>query len=481
MPLRRLHLPGTNGAELRAGFALIRDELGVPADFDAAVLADAEAAARAPHLPGRDLTHIPFATLDPPGSRDLDQAYAIERTGSGFRVRYAIADVAAFVAAGSKLDLAAHARVETLYLPDGRVPLYPSVLSEGAASLLPGQARPALVWTLDLDPGGRLVGTDVHRAVVRSREQQAYPDVQRALDEGTASEPLRLLREVGTLRQQLQRDRGGMNLAVPSQDIVPAGQGWTLQFRGALQVEDWNAQVSLLTGMAAAQLMLDGGVGVLRTMPPADPHDVARLRRVARGLHIDWPLTDDYGVLLGRLGAPGGPEAGHVAAFLTEATSLFRGAAYAAFDGHPPSQPLHAAIAAPYAHCTAPLRRLVDRYVGEVAVALCAAKRVPSWAREALPALPQEMAAGERRAHQVEHAAVDLVEAAVLSRCVGAQFEGLVVDIDERRGGGSVQIAEPAVLARCEATHGPLRIGEPIQVRVLEADISRRTVRFVPV
>ena len=99
---------------------------------------------------------------------------------------------------------------------------------------------------------------------------------------------------------------------------------------------------------------------------------------------------------------------------------------------------------------------------------------------DALPALPREMAVGDRRAHRVERAAVDLVEAAVLSGCVGNVFDGLVVDVDERRGGGSVQIAEPAVLARCEATRGPLPLGEPLEVRLLEADISRRTVRFAP-
>ena len=100
-------------------------------------------------------------------------------------MRYAIADVAAFVTAGGLVDAEAQRRVETLYAPDRRTPLYPPVLSEGAASLLPGQTRPALVWTLDLDRDGELTRTDVRRAVVRSREQQDYPTVQAQLDAGT--------------------------------------------------------------------------------------------------------------------------------------------------------------------------------------------------------------------------------------------------------------------------------------------------------
>src|SRR5262249_6159750 len=150
------------------------------------------------------------------------------------------------------------------------------------------------------------------------------------------------------------------------------------------------------------------------------------------------------------------------------------------FDGAPPAQTTHAAIAAPYAHCTAPLRRLGDRYAGEVCLALCAGTDVPAWARSELPLLPETMARGDQRAHAFDRAMVDLVEAVVLAPSVGQTFDSVVVDIDQRRGGGTVQLLSPAVLARCEATRGPLPLGEPLQVRLLEADVARRVVRFVP-
>ncbi len=474
-----LRLRSEELAGLRPAFAGVRHDLQVPDTFSPEVVAEAEAAAAAPTMlamPRTDLTAIAFATLDPPGSMDLDQAYAIERSaGGGFRVRYAIADVAAFVRPGGAVDLEAHRRVETLYSPDGRVPLHPTVLSEGATSLLPGVDRPALVWTLDLDEHGDLVGTDVSRAVVRSREKQDYPAVQAALDDGSAPEPVQLLREVGGLRQALERARGGMSLNTPEQEVVTdADGGWSLHFRASLPVEDWNAQISLLTGMAAAQLMLKGGIGVLRTMPPADPRDVDRLRRVARGLGIAWPAEQPYGELLSSLH----PVRGREAAFLTEATRLFRGAAYASFDGTAPVEQTHAAIAAPYAHCTAPLRRLVDRYAGEVCVALCAGAAVPEWARAALPALPDEMAEGIRRGNRLDRANLDLVEAAILAPAVGQVFSAVVVDLDERRGGATVQVADPAVLAHCDAPKGQLPLGGTISVRLDTADVATRSVRF---
>ena len=111
---------------LTGGFAAIRAEFELPAQFPAHVLAEAEAAADpARPLPAgyADERALPMVTLDPPGSMDLDQAMAVERRGTGFRVWYAIADVARFVAPGSALDQEARRRVETIYLPDGRVPL----------------------------------------------------------------------------------------------------------------------------------------------------------------------------------------------------------------------------------------------------------------------------------------------------------------------------------------------------------------------
>ena len=102
----------------------------------------------------------------------------LERRNDGYRVRYAIADLAAFVEPGGALDRAVWERGVTYYSPDGAVPLHPPVLATGAASLLPDQVRPAIVWTLDLDADGALLETDVARARVRSRAKLDYAGVQ---------------------------------------------------------------------------------------------------------------------------------------------------------------------------------------------------------------------------------------------------------------------------------------------------------------
>ena len=409
-------------------------------------------------------------TIDPPGSRDLDQAMHLERRGRGYRVHYAIADVAAFVVPGGAIDREAHARGLTLYAPDTSTPLHPPVLSADAASLLPDRARPALLWTLDLDADGSLLTTDVRRAIVRSRERYDYETVSGLLASGTAGEGLLLLREVGRLRERHERERGAITLPTPEQEVVAQDGGFALAYRAPLDVESWNAQISLLTGMAAAALMLAGHVGVLRTLPPAPPEAVQRLRRTAAALGVPWPATMSYAELLRALD----PADASAAALLHDATSLLRGAGYTAFDGGVPEQAAHAALAAPYAHATAPLRRLVDRYVGEVCLALCAVGQPPEWARAALATLPQEMAEAQRRAAALERECLNLVEAVVLEGAEGQEFDAVVVDADDR-GGGVVQLREPAVRGRCG---GAPPLGEHVRVRLLEADAQARTVRF---
>ena len=276
MPRRRLRLTAAADARIEAALAELRRQLQIVVDFPDEVVAEADRAARDVELPDADETAVPFVTIDPPESMDLDQALHVERRGTGYRVRYAIADVTAFVAPGSLLDAEARRRVQTLYAPDGNARLYPAALSEGAASLLPGELRPALVWTMEVDETGEGTAVHVRKARVRSRAKLSYGGAQHALDDGSAGDQLVLLREVGILRQQREVRRGGVSLQLPEQEVAKGARGYDLSYRAPFPVEGWNAQISLMTGMAAAELMVTGEVGILRTVPPADPGRLAR-------------------------------------------------------------------------------------------------------------------------------------------------------------------------------------------------------------
>jgi exoribonuclease R len=454
-------------------FAGVRAEFGLPEEFPAAALAEAQTAvSRDIGTAGReDATALPFVTIDPPGAKDLDQALLVERAGAGFRVHYAIADLGAFVVPGGALDAEVRKRGQTLYLPDGNVPLHPPVLSEGAASLLPGQTRPSVLWTFECGPDGEPVDVRVRRAMVRSTAQFDYEGVQASFAAGNPHPSIEALPDFGRLRRERAAERGAVELQLPEQEIVPNGDGdWKLAVRPRADVDSWNAEVSLLTGMAAAKIMLAAKVGVLRTLPDADDGAVDALRRSAHALGVDWPDGVTPAKLLASLD-PSRPEA---LALFVDATRLLRGAGYTAFNGAVPTISTHAGLAAPYAHVTAPLRRLVDRFATEVCLAVTAGEEVAEWLVKALPLLPGLMGSSDTLASKVDRACLDQVEAWVLTDRVGQHFEAVVLRADANDA--DVFVAHPPVMGRCTGENLPE--GERIAVRLVEADPERRKVVF---
>lgn len=475
-PRRRLR---TDDPLLLAGFERIRTEFSVPDAFSDDVLAAADAAVLAfasgtvaPERPPRaDRRDLPFVTVDPAGSRDLDQAFHAARgANGGFVVHYAIADVAAFVRAGDPVDLEARRRGATTYLPDRRAPLYPEVIGEGAASLLPDGDRPALLWTIELDAAGKRKHARVERATVRSTAARAYPEVQADIDAGTATESLALLEEIGKLRIGREIARGGVSIELSEQEVVKTGDTVELVERASLPVERWNAQISLLTGIAAAAIMVEHGVGLLRTMPAPLQVELDRLRHAAHVLRIPWPKDASYADVVRSV--DGASE--HGTAFLMQAVQAMRGASYETLGPSNPPEP-QAAVAAPYAHVTAPLRRYADRFVNEIVLAQCSGTTPPPWSTDVLPALPKVMDAAARREHTVDRAVVDLLEAVLLAPRVGESFAASVVDRrDDHRA--VVQIADPPVQATVAVGDQPL--GADLTLRLDSVDPATRTVTF---
>jgi exoribonuclease R len=231
----------------------------------------------------------------------------------------------------------------------------------------------------------------------------------------------------------------------------------------------------MLTGFAAASMMIAQRVGILRTLPPPAPEALKRLHRVAKALEISWPAEQHYPDFIRSLDPARPREAAMVAA----CTHLLRGAGYVGFDGEVPAQPEHSALASEYAHVTAPLRRLVDRYGLEVCVALSAGSEVPDWVHEHLHDLPATMQESSRRAHQYEAEVLDLVEAETLKGRVGDTFTGVVLEADQHDPTkGDLMVRDPAVEGRVSVIPGPLPVGEEVGVRLTEADPTTRTIRF---
>jgi exoribonuclease R len=464
--------------ELADDFARVRAELDVPARLPPTVETEAATAAGrgpmvppgVPDVPRRDARDLELITIDPPGSRDLDQAFHAERRGTGFRLHYAIADVAAFVLPGGAVDREAFARGETLYLPDGRAPLHPDVLGEGAASLLPNVDRPALLWTFDLDESGRAVHTRCERAIVRSRIAHSYAEAQARIDARDPPPSLALLRAIGERLLAQERERGGVSIAAPSQEVVrEPDAGYSLRLEAPLPVESWNAQLSLLTGREAARIMDEGGVGLVRTLPSPDAGTVGRLRHTARALGIEWPSGAPYAEVVRDLR----PTDRARATFLLQALHALRGAGYALVTPGVPT-PQHAAVGARYAHVTAPLRRLADRFTNETVLALQGGYEVPDWVKDALPRLVDVMPGADRRAGAIERACIDAVEVAILTGHVGDTFRATVVD-RPRRGVVALLADVPIVVT---VTGDRPALGAEVELKLDALDPVARTSTF---
>ncbi len=451
------------GHVLSTGLEAIRTQYSVPASFPPDVLAAAEAAAhRQQGSEHTDRTAWPFVTLDPASSTDLDQAFTIERgSGDDLLLHYAIADVAWFVQPGDALDAEAWTRGNTLYLPDGKAGLYPPALAEGAASLLPDGPRPAVVFHVRIATDGHSTLDGVERCIVRSRAKLGYETV-RSSDLPAGFDEL--YRRAGAAEQA----RGAARVDPAEQDVVATVDGFELAFRPRRVTEDQNAALSLSANIAVAEALYAAHTGLFRVMAPPDDRHVKRLRHTAAAFGVEWPA----GTSLHDFQRSLDPGQARQAAMMLAIRRTGTGASYAPYaEG---VRPWHDAIAATYAHATAPLRRLADRYVIEAARAVAAGQAVPDAVTAAFARLPKVMDAAEALGSQLERAVVDLAEAVTLRGLVGTSFAATVTDVDER--GARIQLCDEPVVARVTA-HG-VQPGDRVTVRLDAADPATRSLTF---
>lgn len=450
-------------------FRAIATEFSVATDFPADVTAQAARAQDRYADSRRDAREIPFVTLDPAGSMDLDQAVYIEEREGGYRVFYAIADVAAFIEPGSELERESFRRGQTIYLPDEPARLHPPELSEDQASLLPGTDKPAVLWTFDLDGNGEVESFHVERALIYSQARLDYEGAHADLAASNLHPSIALLPVVGRLRQESSLRREAISLRLPSQRVVENEDGtFELIIEPRYEVMDYNSEISLLAGMCAGRLMQEAGVGFLRTLPAAEPEHERQFRAEAQALGFalgDAPIPQF--LLTVDADSPRGM------AVMREAQSLLRGADYA-WLGEQEAQ-VHAGIGGYYAHVTAPLRRLSDRFATEVCLALCGGYEVPEWVRASATEVIGAMRSTSQLASQVDKACLNLTEATVLRPWLGTNFPATVVRGDPKRDKARIFVPEPPVFAQCV---GAPETGSETTVSLVTADTDSREVLF---
>jgi exoribonuclease R len=318
-----------------------------------------------------------------------------------------------------------------------------------------------VVFTIRVGSDGAVRLDAAVRAIIRSRAKLAYDRV------GEGDLPPEFF-ALADRMEQAERARGAARVDPPEQEVAPAGEGYQLVFRPRLVSEDRNAALSLACNLAVADALHAKGTGLFRVMPEPDERAVARLRHTARAFAIDWPAD----MPLAEFEKALDPADERHAALMLAIRRAGGGAAYAPYrDGE---LPWHSAMAATYAHATAPLRRLADRYVVRAALAVANGEPVPPAVEAAFAALPKVMARADSLSGKIERAVIDLAEAVMLQGREGEAFAALVTDIDDR--GARIQLCDLPVVARFAADG--LAPGTAVRVRLASVDTDRRSILF---
>lgn len=202
---------------------------GISADFPAAVqeLAE-ERAAQAPRLlvqigDRRDLRELKTITIDSALTRDYDDALSLRAVGEGrWELGVHIADAAAFVLPGDALDEEALERASSLYLPDTRIPMLPTSLSEGVCSLRAREDRLALSFLVTLDEDANVMHREIVTSVVNIDTQMTYQEVNQQLDQ---DDFLQGLHRFSLKLQRRRLDQGAIILPLPELLVVVKPDG----------------------------------------------------------------------------------------------------------------------------------------------------------------------------------------------------------------------------------------------------------------
>ncbi|MFZ3047403.1 MAG: RNB domain-containing ribonuclease [Desulfatirhabdiaceae bacterium] len=170
----------------------------------------------------KDLTSLSVMTIDGQSTLDYDDAISIEMCNDHFRVGVHIIDVGQYIQKGEPVDLEALTRCSSIYMPDQKIPMIPSRLSEGLCSLKAGENRPAISIMMDLSRNADILRYEIVPSVIRVKHQLSYYDVNQMAD---TDENIMSLYDIAGKFRQRRNENGAIHISLPDISVWISDSG----------------------------------------------------------------------------------------------------------------------------------------------------------------------------------------------------------------------------------------------------------------
>jgi ribonuclease R len=251
----------------------------------------------------KDLRYVRHVTIDGATAKDFDDAIAVQKTKTGFRLFVSIADVSHYVQPGSIIDSEAYKRGTSVYLPDLVLPMLPERLSNHLCSLVPNRDRPAFTAILEFDSRGNRVGAKFTRSLIRSYRRFTYEAVNRIIylqDKDARQKDKSLLpmlekaKKLADLLNKQRTKRGALGFVIP--EAVVGMDGDHIKTIGRVERNQAHILVEafmLAANEAVAETLDRAGEPVLfRVHEKPDPAKVEGFTEAAKSMGLALPKTE---------------------------------------------------------------------------------------------------------------------------------------------------------------------------------------------
>lgn len=435
----------------------------------------------------RDLTALPWASIDNDDSRDLDQLSVGEAgEGGAIRVLVAIADVDSLVPLGSAVDAHAHRNTTSIYTAAETFHMLPERLSTDLTSLVEDEDRLAVVVEYTVAEDGELSPGEIFRARVHNHAKLAYDSVGAWLDhEGPMPgrmrqapgipEQIRLQDEAARRLRRRRYERGALDLqTIQARPVFSDGDLIDLKEdranRAKELIEDFMIAAN---GVVAGYLDRQGYASLRRVV--RSPKRWPRIVQIARELGERLPEEPDAKALSEFLDRRREADPDRFPDLSLSVVKLLGSGEYAVdLPGEDP--PGHFGLAArDYAHSTAPNRRYPDLIIQRLLKAAIVRAKAP-YSVDELESLALHCTLREDEAQKVERRVGKSAAALLLVRKVGQRFDGFVTGASEK--GTWVRILHPPVEGRVVEGFEGLDVGERVRVRLAGVDVERGFIDF---